>query len=263
MQVCTQYGQEYNVIFNPDKTKLVHIDNAKLDISPCISFIGKRIVSVEFDKHLGIPVGNVKRDSLLVQAIHNFTTKVNMVKSHFKLLPTDVLYKLFKAYCMPLYGCPLWDLSDKLMSKFYVAWRKAVRYILGLPRQTHCNLLHDICLDMPITDQLFSRFHTFFKSLLTSKNQLTNMCARLALQGSGSSVSNNILVVSNRLSISRCDFPTTNLSINHMSTQNISNTSSLIRDLLCTKYQNSFKPKDSGFLTDDDVNFSIIYLCTS
>ena len=87
---------------------------------------------------------------------------------------------------MPLYGCPLWDYSDKSICKLYVAWRKAVRSILRLPRRTHCSLLNEICSDLSIDDQLYSRFVNFFQSLLYNTNELTNMCAKLALRGSNS-----------------------------------------------------------------------------
>ena len=152
LQVCINYGKEYNVLFNPEKTKLIHIKNIKSNNIINIIFMGKPITIVDNEKHLGYSIGNVKNEYIITQATNDFMARVNMVKSHFKLVPPDIMYKLCKTYCMPLYGCPLWDYSDKSICKFYVAWRKAVRSILRLPRRTHCSLLNEICNDLPIDD---------------------------------------------------------------------------------------------------------------
>ena len=59
LEICTQYGIEYSVLFNPYKTKFIHINNLNCNISPNILLMGKPIETVLFDKHLGFPVGNV------------------------------------------------------------------------------------------------------------------------------------------------------------------------------------------------------------
>ena len=60
-----------------------------------------------------------------------------MVKSHFKHLPVDTIYSLFKSYCMPLYGSLLWDLGSTAMNIFYVAWRKSTRHLFLIFREPH------------------------------------------------------------------------------------------------------------------------------
>ena len=82
-------------------------------------FMGKPIMLVSSEKHLGFPVGNVQPDKLMSDCIRDFNINVNMVKSHFKGLPPNIMYNLFKTYCMPLFGCVLWDLSSKYIEKFY------------------------------------------------------------------------------------------------------------------------------------------------
>ena len=260
LQVCTNYGKEYNVLFIPEKTKLIHIKNIKSNNIINITFMGKPITIVDNDKHLGYSVGNAKNDYIITQATNDFIARVNMVKSHFKLVSPDIMYTLFKTYCMPLYGCPLWDYSDKSICKFYVAWRKAVRSILRLPRTTHCSLLNEICNDLSIDDQLYSRFVHFFQSLLYNTNKLTTMCAKLALRGSNSNVSNNVLIATNKLARVNVAFvkPCTNMLLQH----SISDSASIIRDLLYTRYNNLFMPKGTEFLSTDEVQYAIEYLCT-
>ena len=145
---------------------------------------------------------------------------------------------------MPLYGNQLWDLDSTAINRFYVAWRKAVRYLLHLPRTTHCALLHLICDGMPILHQLCFRFITFFRSLIYSNNNITRYCARMALYGSISSVSYSLTHVSRVLKCDRYDVT----EIDHVYIVNNNQEenyiiASVIRDLLTIKYDNMYIPE--------------------
>ena len=111
------------------------MNNCNLSITPTVKFMNTIVPEVPSDKHLGFTIGNTSKDDIITNVVSDFLTKVNMVKRHFKLLPPDIMYRLFKQYCMPLYGCHLFDLSDNTINKFYVNWRKSVRYLLG-PKNT-------------------------------------------------------------------------------------------------------------------------------
>ena len=110
--------------------------------------------------------------------INDFRTRVNMVKSNVKSLPMDAMYVLFRTYCMPLYVSQLCDISCTAIAIFYTAWRRGIRYILNLPRITHCGLLHLICNDVSIHNQMSKRFVHFFKQLYQSDNIF---CSRLEI----------------------------------------------------------------------------------
>ena len=182
-----------------------HGNNAILYNTPSLHFMGGKIEVVAWDKHLGNHIGNISHEEIVSSITNDFQIRVNMVQLHFKWLPTDIIYSIFKTYCVPLYGSQLWDLDSTAINRFYVAWRKAVRYILHLPRTTHCALLHLICDDMPISHQLCFRCITFFRSLIYSNNNITRYCARMALYGSRSSVSNSLTHVSRVLKCDRYD----------------------------------------------------------
>ena len=259
LNICADYGIEYNVLFNPDKTKCIHINNLKCNIVMNVQFMGKPIETVNYDNHLGFPIGNVNQQDVISHAVNQFTVKVNMVVSHFKHLRYDIMYKMFKTYCMPLYGCPLWDYTGKSMNKFYVAWRKSIRRLFNIPRTTHCVLLNEICDDIPVHEQLHSRFINFYKSLLNSSNAITNTCAKLALHGSNSVVSNNITIVCSRMSISRFEISHVTKSHFHTNTP-ISDEASVIRDILLMKHQNLFTC--SSFFNSDELDFMLKTLCT-
>ena len=59
LNICTQYGLEYDVLFNPNKTKFIYINNVKYGVPPNIVFMGKPVENVDYDKHLGVNIGNI------------------------------------------------------------------------------------------------------------------------------------------------------------------------------------------------------------
>ena len=152
---------------------------------------------VTFDKHLGNDIGNISQHDIISRVANDFLTRVNMVKSHFKWLPIDSMYYMFKSYCMPLYGSQLFDISSNAINIFYTAWRKSIRYVLNLPCRTHGSLLHLICNDLPVPQQLCNRFINFFKQLYQSDNSITKLCSHLAINSSHSSVSNRLTHTAN------------------------------------------------------------------
>ena len=141
-----------------------------------------------------------------------------------------------------------------------MAWRKSIRRIFNIPYTTHCALLNEICGDMPVQDQLYIRFINFYRSLLNSNNMLTRACANMALQGSNSTVSNNITIISRHISKSICEI--VNVHKPQFDDVTISDDASVIRDILYTKHCNLFTPTYSSFLTNEQLNFMLNTLCT-
>ena len=80
-----------------------------------------------------------------------------------------------------------------------------IRRLLKLPRQTHCALLHLICDDIHVSYQMYSRCLKFFKSVFNSDNSIVKYCAKLAMSGSRSVMSNNLSVLSKVMKCTRYD----------------------------------------------------------
>ena len=104
---------------------------------------------------------------------------------------------------MPLYGSVLWDLSCTDINKFYTAWRKCIRRISNISSRTHCRYLNILCSDFPVDMQLHTRFLKFFHMTLSSQNDCISLCAKLALNGSGSIICQNLNLVSYIYSINK------------------------------------------------------------
>ena len=127
--------------------------------------------------------------------------------SVFKGVQFDVKYQLFKAFCMPLFGSVLWDFSNADLMLFYSRWRVCVKKLLKISPLCHCNLLQWIVNDIPVDMQLYNKFIKFLKHLCTTNNNCISLWARLAIEGSGSSVSNNLTILSNVFHIPRYKLP--------------------------------------------------------
>ena len=69
------------------------------------------IKSQSVSNHLGYCIGP-KLDSKDVKHVsNNFCVAFNSLMSIFGNLNCQLKYRLFKTYCMPLYGSVLWDLN--------------------------------------------------------------------------------------------------------------------------------------------------------
>ena len=82
-----------------------------------------------------------------------------------------------------------------LFQRLYTACYKAVRRIYKISLRSHRKFVYEITDDPPIDFQIHRRFIKFVHSLLGNKNQIVNMCVKLAMEGSCSPLCNNISLV--------------------------------------------------------------------
>lgn len=188
-------------MFNVNKYQLVHYSN---DQTFQGIYHNDIFIPVSTDAiHLGNPIGPNSANRAVDSGINSFLVSFNVINSLFSRASTHVRLKLFKAYCMSLYGSVLWDLSCKAMNVFYTQWRKVVRKCLNISNLTHSRFLAPICNDKSIECQLYLRFINFLNTLLQSKNKCINLCLKLVLNGSGSIVSQNLASLAYKLKVNR------------------------------------------------------------
>ena len=94
------------------------------------------IKCVPYSSHLGHIVGINSISKVIDDAIHSFNVALNSILNTFTNVYVSVKYKLLKSYCMPLYGCVLWDFDSVNINQFYVTWRKAIRRLFNLSIDT-------------------------------------------------------------------------------------------------------------------------------
>ena len=271
LKVVTQFSKEYNVKFNSAKSQLLVCSKDNHVVSN-LSFNDSDICSSKDAYHLGHPVGANEKSMCLLRCKNDFVSKLNFIISNFGSCCTDVKYSLLKTFCMSLYGCVLWDLSDKSIETFYTTWRVGIRKLLNLPRMTHGKYLPEIVNDIPVECQLHRRVIKFVNSLFDSENSVIKCCTKLALNGSRSVVSRNINYVLSKYQLRKDEIEPVpigvfmskvrDIVIQKLNTDdqiNIENIKCLIdmRDSL----RNDFCARSERFFTIGDLNVLLEYFC--
>ena len=264
ISLCNAYSEEFQVKFNPSKSKLVVFGDKEYredfwtgtDIIKCL----------DHDVHLGNDIGiNISRKQIDT-AIGDMYSRCNLLLSQFGRAFCRTKYRLFKAFCLSLYGCVLWDFSNPYIEKFYTAWRKCIRRVLGVPSNTHCNLLSILCEDVSIDLQLYMRFLRFIRQCLFSANQCLYLCGKLVINGSCSKSCNSLNVICNKLNVSK--YQLVNLEPNnlwdivtdiHLSSRSTDDElrASIISELIFSRDR-----KDFRILSRAENNDVLTYLCT-
>ena len=157
-----------------------------------IRFCGVDVGRSSEGLHLGNLLGTHSRCKSVHRAALDLNCRTNVLLSRFSFCSPEVCYKLFKSQCVVAYGSPLWDFDNACVNEYYIAWRRNVRRVWGLPSGTHTRLFPGICRDRSIDHQLLSRTVKFVRNASVSANHLVRLSMCHALRGSGSSVSNTI-----------------------------------------------------------------------
>lgn len=185
LDTVNNFGMDYSVKFNPSKSMYIVLGNTEAQ-SYSLCFNNVIMQSVKSAMHLGHEIGSKALGSNIQRNIRDCVKRFNLMMSVFKHCSRFVKYKLFKTYCMALYGSPMWDLSSAEVSKFYVTWRKCVKQLLNISPRAHGVYLHRIVNDLSIENQLIKRFLNFFNGIITSDNPVIRLCGSLVVNGSNS-----------------------------------------------------------------------------
>ena len=114
---------------------------------------------------------------------------------------------------MSLYGCQLWDYSNKsVLASVFVTWRKCVRNIFSIPYNTFCNLVHLIAQDSSVRVKLHKRYLKFFNNASKSINTLVSMRSQLVINGSGSAACRSVNFICSTYDLNKYDISLSLLS---------------------------------------------------
>ena len=264
LSICTSYSEEYEINFNPAKSKSVFFDCHNTSCPSSIQFNEENVEQVNSYKHLGNIIGTHIAEENIRNYIRIFNGEVNVLMSQFKYIYSTTRYNLFKTYCMSLFGCQLWDFSGKEVQLFYTAWRKAIRFLWKLPPRCHNNLLHLVCDDLDIEVQLHKRFLKFFYSLYHSRNTIVCSLAKQVIGGSRSSVCNSLNYILSKYGIPKQNFRShvlpellSILRNYHQGTNHLITTANSIREV-CEIRDGSLISN----LSKTECNELLNYLCT-
>ena len=202
LKVCEIFSVDYDIIFNASKSKLMVFNGSATNLSPI--FMNDNCIPIsEAEKHLGCYLGkdcNENRTNLLICEMFG---NLNKLLIDFSKCNVDMKYKLFKCFCMPLYGVSLIKFEGSDIARLYTTWRKCIRRLLNISPRTHCRIIHQIVSDIPIDHQLHKRVLKFVT--MCTKNYLSRLCVRLAINVSNSIMCHNINYICNMHSICKYD----------------------------------------------------------
>ena len=259
LSVVKTFGARYDVMFNASKTKFTKFGNRNKISEEFVEFNGNCIQCEDSACHLGNNIGfNMERDNLS-KSINEFVCNINRINASFSYADTEVLYKLLKSYCMPLYGCVLWDFSKKYVSRFFfVTWCKSLKYLLNLSYKTHSRLLFKIVADKAIEAQLHYRFVIYFVSLSESDNALLKLGFKLCLSESCSSTCNSYVYTKEKYNM-KSDFSDHKKVLNSDEfTLSVTDEClvSHIKDLLCMR-----ESPQNSILSSVEITSLLEYIC--
>ena len=252
LQIAKKYANTHDILFNAAKSKYLTFGKTNDCQDQHIIMDDIQIKCRSWEIHLGNDLDSQNSDKYINNAISNLFVTFNSIIYNFHSARADLKYFLFKTYCMSVYGSQLWNYDSRYIAKFYVAWRKCCRRLLGLPYKTHSNLVHLICNNVDIDVQLHRRLLKFINSCVNSKNKIVKLCCTLALQGSGSYVSDSINFLASTYKFDKFNMPSViKCNINSVHTDiNIQN-ANVIKDFIAMR-------EDIDIATSDKQNLTSI-----
>ena len=194
LDICQKFALEYDVKFNASKTQLllfncpVHVSDISLNCMP--------LQVSERGVHLGHPIGRNCNNDAISKGISDIVYRTNYVMSKFGFCNALLRSNMFDTYCTSFYGCPLWDLRNGHINRFYINWRKCVRKIWRVPWMTHGRILRHLLVGQGIETQLLNRFLSFYFGVVHSENIYVNICGSLCRNSNTNAASNLRLLLS-------------------------------------------------------------------
>ena len=124
--ICEKFAKEYQITFNPTKSKLICF-NANIDHAPHTIWKDQPVSDVFKDKHFGNYISKSINDRHIIENTCHLYQRSNQLISQFRLCNRETHDRLHMTYCMHMYGSELWNLNEKDVNQFIVVWRKIKR----------------------------------------------------------------------------------------------------------------------------------------
>jgi hypothetical protein len=206
LDICTQYGIEYDVMFNPKKTRCLKFSRQKMNIDINVKLCGQPLVWVDTIKYLGNWLtSDLSEKTEIEKKVNVFYGNVNNLKSTFKNIGIKSIAVLFSTYCCHYYGSQTWRLDDKNVSKIYTAWNKAVRHLLDVPYTTHTRVLPYLLDTLYIKEQIYLRSAKMIETMIKSNNHSIRFIANNEINNHLSIIGENWNTIKQNLQIEKFD----------------------------------------------------------
>jgi len=182
--ICDNYAKDYSISFIASKSKCLVILPANRrclndNLRKCPFYVRDNPIEyVDSFVHLGHVITNLLADNdNILRKRNEFIGQVNNVLCFFSKLKSYIVYKLFQSYCMSLYGCELWLLSNIHIEELCVSWWNSLRRVWRLPYKTHCYLLPLLSQCLSLEDKICRRSYNFIRDCLCNSSRLVTAIA--------------------------------------------------------------------------------------
>jgi len=138
INVCTDYGIEHDIVFNPVKSKCMAILPNRYKLSlPTVSLNGDDLVYTDNIKYLGVILNNtLSDDNDIMRQLRCLYASSNILLRKFSHCSLPVKLQLVESFCLNFYCSPLWcNYTKQNMLKLRVAYNNVFRLLLGYSRR--------------------------------------------------------------------------------------------------------------------------------
>ena len=171
LNICEDFGIEYNVLFNAKKTICMRIGSEGIAPKREVTLSGNVLKWHRKVKHLGNIVTSDLNDFEDIEFKKCvFRSQVNKLNEKFSTMHATLKANLFHAYCCSFYGCQTWDLDSRDARSLNTEWNKAVRRTLRIPWKTRTALLPHLIFGQNFSAQHKKRISKFLDTFRTSNN---------------------------------------------------------------------------------------------
>lgn len=223
LAICDNYAKDYSISFNASKSKcLVVLPSScrflREFVKKCTFYIGDNPIEyVDSFVHLGhIITSQLVDNEDILKRRNDFVGQVNNVLCFFSKLKSSIVDKLFHSYCMSIYGCELWLLSNTRIEDLCVTWRKSLRRVWRLPYTTHCYLLPLLSQCLSLEDEISKRSLNFIRECLCNSSRLVSAIANYGIYHGryNSFLGHNALVCSRKFKVNICAIASSEVNVN-------------------------------------------------
>ena len=256
IQTCEQLGVDFDVKYNAGKSVCIQLGGLQIIPHPNIIINGESLKWEDSVKLLGNIVNSQLNDNADIKRKQNdFLVRTNAILARFQHASRQAKIKLFTGKCCSFYGSQMWVLKGKSINELAVSWRKAVRWLLGLPRTTKSALLPYLMKCNNLKEQLGIRFIKFIKTILSSDNEKAKYL--LKHRSKHGTVQQNIDVLAAEMNIRAEDIITGNAWVPKY---RLSEPVLQQRATAITEFMDLMQTMPNE---RDNVNDILIYLCTT
>ena len=180
LDCCVSEAKELDIKFNPSKSKCMIFPTVDKRFSlkdapdPIIHLDGSPLKFVEEFAYLGhVMTPDLSDAKDIIRARRSLCKQGNMIIHKFRKASGAVKLRLFRSFCLGLFGCELWNNSDtNSLRDIAVMYHNIVKQIVDVPRHSHNHIIcHDFGL-LTFDKLIASRQLNFLLNLKKSRNNL-------------------------------------------------------------------------------------------